>query len=62
MLAALVLDVFCIGANAPPLSLGVVTREHDRDRHLIVELKAPSVTITTDELGQLKKCGNVLFG
>jgi hypothetical protein len=43
------------------LHLGVVTREHDRDRHLIVELKAPSVTITTDELGQLKKYGNTLF-
>ena len=43
------------------LHLGVVTREHDRDRHLIVELKAPSVTITTDELGQLKKYGNTVL-
>jgi Histidine kinase-, DNA gyrase B-, and HSP90-like ATPase len=43
------------------LHLGVVTREHDRDRHLIVELKAPGVTITPDELGQVKKYGDVLL-
>src|ERR1035437_10213933 len=43
------------------LHLGVVTREHDRDRHLIVELKAPTVTITPDELNQVKKYGDVLF-
>ena len=43
------------------LHLAVVRREHDRDRHLIVELKAPTVTITPEELGQVRKYGDVLF-
>lgn len=43
------------------LHLGAVTREHDRDRHLIVELKAPHVEIGKDEIDQVKKYGNVLL-
>jgi hypothetical protein len=42
------------------LHLGVVRREHDRDRHLIVELKAPSITITPKELNQVRKYGDVI--
>ena len=36
-------------------------KEHDRTRHLVVELKAPSVMITPDELAQVRKYGDVIF-
>lgn len=43
------------------LHLAVIKREHDRDRHLIVELKAPHVKIAKDEMDQVKKYGNVVL-
>lgn len=43
------------------LHLAAVRREHDRNRHLIVELKAPSVEITHTEVGQVRRYGDVLF-
>jgi hypothetical protein len=43
------------------LHLAVIRREHDRGRHLIVELKAPSVTLTQKEIAQVRQYGDVLF-
>jgi hypothetical protein len=36
------------------LLLSVAATEHDRNRHLVVELKAPKVTATQTELAQIK--------
>jgi hypothetical protein len=36
------------------LMLSAAATEHDRNRHLVVELKAPMVTATVDELQQVK--------
>lgn len=36
------------------LMLSVAATEHDRNRHLVVELKAPKVTATLTELAQIK--------
>jgi histidine kinase/DNA gyrase B/HSP90-like ATPase len=44
------------------LHLAVRAQEHDRTRHLIVELKAPDVTITRTELDQVEDYANVIVG
>ena len=36
------------------LHLSAAATEHDRNHHLVVELKAPSVKVTSRELGQIK--------
>lgn len=42
------------------LHFAVRGREHDRTRHLIVELKRPSVSASEDELSQIKKYGQAI--
>ena len=42
------------------LHFAVRGREHDRTRHLIVELKRPSVAASEDELSQIKKYGQAI--
>jgi hypothetical protein len=42
------------------LHLAVAAREHDRIRHLIVELKAPGVAIGPRQLDQVESYGNAL--
>ncbi|WP_288872155.1 ATP-binding protein [uncultured Corynebacterium sp.] len=42
------------------LHFAVRGREHDRTRHLIVELKRPSVAASEDELSQVKKYGQAI--
>ncbi|WP_427888642.1 ATP-binding protein [Kribbella sp. GL6] len=42
------------------LHLATVKREHDRTRHLVVELKAPSVMVGRKELDQVEDYCNVL--
>lgn len=43
------------GAGRLDLMLSAKTKEHDRIRHLVVELKAPAVTATDTEASQIKK-------
>ena len=44
------------------LHFAVRNREHDRTRHLIVELKRPSVSATQEELGQVTRYGGTIAG
>lgn len=44
------------------LHLAAKMREHDRIRHLIVELKAPSVTAGRDELNQIEDYAHAVIG
>jgi len=44
------------------LHLAVRAQEHDRTRHLVVELKAPDVMITRAELDQVEDYANVIVG
>lgn len=43
------------GMGRLDLMLSAKTKEHDRIRHLVVELKAPAVTATDTEASQIKK-------
>lgn len=42
------------------LLLSVAATEHDRNRHLVVELKAPKVVASSGELAQIKKYAKAL--
>lgn len=43
------------------LHLAVKSREHDRVRHLIAELKAAGIVIGRDELNQVEDYGNTIL-